>query len=843
MRMKVKKILVVDNNPTFAELMSHLLIKQGHKVLTADGGLSALEILKSYRPDIIFVDLVMHNIDGEKLCRIVRGKPRFRNTWIIILSALAAEQKIDYIEWGADACVAKGPFDKMSQLVLDIVNHLDSKPRERIDGKITRIENIRPRAITKELFSLKQHLDVVLASISEGILEITVDNKIVYVNPAAAAIIENIEQNLLTDDFSNLFKKADQNKITAALKMNGEESSYECVLLNGKRVLVNIVPIKDDAGKRLVILSDITERRKAEEELRYRAAFENLVQDISARFINISLEKVEPEINEGLRRMGEFAGVDRSYVFMLSGEFMNNTYEWCAKGITSHIKNLKNISLDREFPWFAERIRMREVIAVSDTSAMASEAEAEKKKFLKEKIKSLLVVPMISGGSLIGFLGFDSVRKKRDWSEDMIALLKITGEIFVNALNRSRTEKALRDSERKYKELADLLPQVVFETDKNGRFTFINQHTYDLTGYSRDDFAKGMEAAILISPEDRDRAKAYFRRALKRKHPAGIELTAVRKNGETFPVIIHSTRIVREKKTVGLRGIAVDIRERKLAEGVYRTLADKSFAGVYVSQDGKFKYLNPVFATYTGYSREELLGRASIDLVHPDDKRAARSWAIEMLKGKRKTPYEFRVIKKDGKLLWAAEMVSSIFFGGKRAVLGNFMDLTERKTSEDKLKYLSTHDVLTGLYNRAFFEEEIDRLEHGRRFPVSILIADIDLLKEVNDTFGHAAGDELIRRAASVLKDVFRKEDVVARIGGDEFAVIWPGADKAKTDAILSRIRKSLERHNRNNPGSVSLQLSVGIATGEKGCSLRELMKEADERMYSDKVSKTPESR
>ena len=114
---------------------------------------------------------------------------------------------------------------------------------------------------------------------------------------------------------------------------------------------------------------------------------------------------------------------------------------------------------------------------------------------------------------------------------------------------------------------------------------------------------------------------------------------------------------------------------------------------------------------------------------------------------------------------------------------------------------------------------------------------DVDCLKEINDTLGHWAGDELLRRAAGILKQAFRKEDVVARIGGDEFAVIWTESDEAAANSVLPRIDHLLEEHNVLHP-EYPVQLSVGLATGSKGSSLGELIKEADRKMYEQKALK-----
>lgn len=164
-------------------------------------------------------------------------------------------------------------------------------------------------------------------------------------------------------------------------------------------------------------------------------------------------------------------------------------------------------------------------------------------------------------------------------------------------------------------------------------------------------------------------------------------------------------------------------------------------------------------------------------------------------------------------------------------------DVTERKKTEARLEYMSSHDLLTGLYNRNFFETELQRLQNSRSFPITILIADVDGLKMVNDTLGHPAGDSLLKASAQIFSSSFRPEDIVARIGGDEFCVLLPNTDKSAGELILQRVMDNINQYNKNNK-DLPIALSIGIATGIKEQSLNKVFMEADYSMYHVKEEK-----
>ncbi|NVN93295.1 MAG: diguanylate cyclase [Desulfuromonadales bacterium] len=162
-------------------------------------------------------------------------------------------------------------------------------------------------------------------------------------------------------------------------------------------------------------------------------------------------------------------------------------------------------------------------------------------------------------------------------------------------------------------------------------------------------------------------------------------------------------------------------------------------------------------------------------------------------------------------------------------------DVTNRRAMEDRLRYLSTHDELTKLNNRNFFEAEVERLKRGRMAPLSVVIADLDGLKEVNDTFGHEYGDALIRAAADMLRDIFRTDDTIARIGGDEFAIILKEVGEELLDAIMERARKMLSDGVHQSEHGLKVRFSMGSATTLNPADLEKAIRDADMAMYSNK--------
>jgi len=297
----MKKILVVDNDRFFLEVIKDLLKQEGHEVLTAEDGLSALDILEGFTPDVIFLDMVMPNIDGKRLCRILRNMKDFKDAYIVSLSATALEDSEDIIRAGVDASIPKGPLNEMAVNILTVIDKRTDSVSELFPETMGLRGSIRERGVTRELLSTIGHFEIILGQIDEGVLELAPGGRVVYANPSAAFLMHLSEEDMLGHPFPDLFQKENQRRVRASIEGGAEKSKQVSddnpLILNGYQVLMDIHPIPDSDRKLIVILRNITEQKKAEEALkksedRHRPLFENasdaifVLQDDSIKFSN-----------------------------------------------------------------------------------------------------------------------------------------------------------------------------------------------------------------------------------------------------------------------------------------------------------------------------------------------------------------------------------------------------------------------------------------------------------------------------------------------------------------------------------------------------------------------------
>ncbi len=293
-----KKILVVDNHPVILKYMTNLLGKKGYQVKTAEDGLSALDILMTYIPDVMFIDLVMPNINGGQLCRIIRKMPALKDAYAVILSATMAEQSRDFTELGANAFIVKGPFNQMAKHVLAAIEQSDRDIPMGAPEEIMEFNGVYKREITKELISAKGHLEEILRNISDAIIELAPEGRIIFANPAAASLMGLPEEELLGSKFIELINEGDRQRIEAFL-IRIDEDSHKVdldtpVLINNRQISLSMLPVKEDVSPSvMLVLNDITDAMQAEAIL--KREHNELEMQVKVRTMELS------KANEALR--------------------------------------------------------------------------------------------------------------------------------------------------------------------------------------------------------------------------------------------------------------------------------------------------------------------------------------------------------------------------------------------------------------------------------------------------------------------------------------------------------------------------------------------------------------
>ncbi len=430
---------------------------------------------------------------------------------------------------------------------------------------------IAEEALLKSERKYRQLVELTL----EGVWAIDAESNTTFVNPRMAMMLGYQPQEMmgksLFDFIDGKALERTQNLIERRKHGITEQHEFEFITKNGSRIhtLMETAPILGEEGKYLgaiAVVTNITERVKAERALKYHLEFEKIVTTISTQFINIMSEEIDAAVDNALLAIGQFAGASRSYVFLFSadGSTMSNTHEWCADGIEAQMHRLQDIPLTT-FPWILERLRRLETIVVPRVADLPPEARAEKEEFDYELIKSIVLVPMVFGGHVIGFVGFDAVAEEKQWTDDTVTILRVVGEIFTNAVERRFVFEALSESEEKFRMLAEKSPNMIFIYHK-GAVVYGNEKCSEILGYSKDEFYDpNFDFMCLIAPEDKARIQENLARHSKGEEIEPYDYTLVCKDGKRIDAIL-TTKIIPLAGKQAIMGIITDITERKKVE-------------------------------------------------------------------------------------------------------------------------------------------------------------------------------------------------------------------------------------------------------------------------------------
>lgn len=436
--------------------------------------------------------------------------------------------------------------------------------------------------------------------------------------------------------------------------------------------------------------------------------------------------------------------------------------------------------------------------------------------------------------------------KEELWIDLTATMIEYEGKpAILGMANDVTATRQLRDAwentENTFHSLTDTAPVLIYIIQGH-RYRYINKFSTAIIGYELDELVD-VNSLDLIHPDYRALVDSELRKLsvepdnqvfrhdikiLPREGPeVWIDFSASLFQWEGKPAIIGAAYNVTHRKELEAALLQ--------SENNFRLLAETAPVLIFLIQDNEFVYTNRLFSEVTGYTAQECLEMKPADFFDLED----RKYAVRVTTHNRNPEYvptrhEGRIHTRDRSIVWADFNLTQITFNGRQSILGAAIDITDQKRAQLEIEYLNYHDKLTGLYNRAYLEEELKYLDSSTRLPISIIIGDVNGLKLVNDAFGHQSGDHMLQKVAQILKANCRKSDLVARWGGDEFVIILPQSREEVAWRICSQVYRDC---TQMDDFTVPVSIALGVATKtDPEQKLEELFKEAEDLMYRNKM-------
>ena len=417
---------------------------------------------------------------------------------------------------------------------------------------------------------------------------------------------------------------------------------------------------------------------------------------------------------------------------------------------------------------------------------------------------------------------------------------------FIRDISRRKeADKELRNSQALFSRVFEASPvPIVISRIADGHFFEANRAGLDLFGYRREEVLGKSNDDLHIWPDASHRS-AMVERLRKSGRVDGAEIKLRHRDGRLLD-IIYSAQIMEFGGEPCIITTLIDTTARKQIES-QRRMSEERFTKIFHSSpnpanvtrldDGLYLEVNDAWTRVFGWTREEAIGRTSIELGIWADPRDRHAMVLALERGEKMHDTETHMRRKDGEELTMLLSVELSEFDGQRCVLAQYADITERKIAERRIEELATRDSLTGLPNRALL---IDRLSQGilgsqrNHELLGLLFLDLDRFKTINDSLGHAAGDEVLKQVAQRLGGLMRKGDTLARIGGDEFVIVLDALRAAEDiGAVAQKIIQTLTDPFPIEGNALIVSASIGISVyPDDAMDGETLMRNADMAMY-----------
>jgi diguanylate cyclase (GGDEF)-like protein/PAS domain S-box-containing protein len=462
------------------------------------------------------------------------------------------------------------------------------------------------------------------------------------------------------------------------------------------------------------------------------------------------------------------------------------------------------------------------------------------------------------------------LRERTVWEERTVALSRI---LFVVASGfslvliviagwrmtaeqkrRNVVERTLAAKEEQFRRVVELAGDIICRTDEQGRFVFCNQAALTSLHFSQDEVI-GRSWLKLIRQDKRRAAERFYKRQFGRRIKSTyFELPLIDGHGHERWVGQSVQLVVENDKVAGFQAIAREITERKLAElelqksrNFVERIATTTPGILYVYDlvERRNVYSNREVVSVLGYKPEQILETLVHGFYHPDDRAMieAHHEALRHAQDGEVRRLEYRARHADGHWVWLSGQETAFERGPDglvKQIVGISQDITARKAAQDKLAYQANFDALTGLSNRHHFWtglQSILRRASIEHSGTSLCLFDIDHFKDINDRFGHAAGDEVLEAIGNIVRAELRASDLAGRLGGDEFCFALPRTDVNECARVAERIRDRLGTlaFGMAAGSTFSVTATFGVAESEPDVNAKELMESADRALYQAK--------